>query len=97
MLNLNNFDLESVKSKMTPELMSKLQACETPEALQDVASELGMDLSEEELTAANGGGNGFAPDVAPLYIPCMGNMPMHCAYQQDIKDMVTVIIKWLTD
>ena len=95
MFNLDSINFDSIKAQMTPELMSRLQACETPEALCAVAGELGIEISQEQLTAAAGGGNGFAPDVVPIPMPCSLNSPLVCPAAQPIKDIVKQIVKWL--
>lgn len=42
--------------ELTPELREKAKACKTPEELFELAKSEGIELSEDELDAINGGG-----------------------------------------
>ena len=42
-------------SDLTEELKAKARACKTPEELVNLAKEEGIDLSDEQLAAINGG------------------------------------------
>ena len=94
MYNLNSIDFDSIRSKVTPDLISKIQACETPEDLNAMTCSLGIALTDEQLTAVNGG-DGIAPNVVPIPMPCSLNSPLLCSYAQPVKDIVNQIVKWL--
>ena len=57
-------------SNLTPEMREKVLACKTPEEILALAKEAGRELTEEELEAVAGGGEGWTSIVqCPL---CLG-------------------------